>query len=730
MLAHPLFRPLTIAVSLVLAALGLTIVCWPLCQWYPALCFIVAVLIAAWQWGLGQGIATTCVAALPLLFFYRNSPSDGLMPWGEVVWRLGLFVLVGGLASYITHLCLWARLAVARLDGTLAAVDDALIFTDERGEVRRLNLVAESLTGWKSADAVGQPLDRVFQCTSGDKRKPTAIACDKVIREGMLLDLPADATLMNVLGGEVCIEGRAAPYRGDPREPTGMVVVFRDVTKRSQEERDCRKRAEQFQALAACAPTAMLFLDQQGRCLFANGAWLTASGLAEKDCLGDGWSRAVHGEDRGRLITEWQHALRAGREFYAECRLQPRRGEVRWLRVSSAPMLSERGQLLGHVGVLEDAEARKQAEAALFESENRFTAFMKNFPGLAFLRDADGRYIYANDAYARVIGCDPGECDGKTDAELLGSNHENPFCSHVEHVLEYQDDRECAETRYGEAIYVVHQFAVPGRENSEVRFGVLAIDITAQKEAEQSLRRAREEFEAKWSERAGDLKRSEDALRKARGDLEKHLTDCAGRQKQSEEALRSARNELEQHRRQLEEHVQARRKSEEALKAATELLDEQVGEHDGALRALQRQLDEKSELLTSLEEQLAGEDQQTARVSELEAANRQLETKLSNLEHERDLERDELAQEQDKLTTEIQTLRQQLSEVEAERETLRRELAEAAKATVATPSISAAPPDLADAAETHQILVHSWRLVENMESWRARELSADWLSYN
>src|SRR5262245_914817 len=115
MLAHPLFRHLAVSVSLVLGAVLLTLLFWPLCQWYPAAFFLAAVLAAGWRWGPLQGIDTAAIALVPLLFFNRNAGGEaGPTPWGEVAWRLGLFALSAGLAVFLIHLCRTALSAVAR----------------------------------------------------------------------------------------------------------------------------------------------------------------------------------------------------------------------------------------------------------------------------------------------------------------------------------------------------------------------------------------------------------------------------------------------------------------------------------------------------------------------------------------------------------------------------------------------------------------------------------------
>ena len=49
------------------------------------------------------------------------------------------------------------------LELTLRSIGDAVISTDERGEIQFMNLVARNLTGWADDSAIGQPLPRVFR---------------------------------------------------------------------------------------------------------------------------------------------------------------------------------------------------------------------------------------------------------------------------------------------------------------------------------------------------------------------------------------------------------------------------------------------------------------------------------------------------------------------------------------------------------------------------------------
>lgn len=46
-----------------------------------------------------------------------------------------------------------------RLRVTFASIGDAVIATDERGAIARMNGVAQTLTGWSEGSAMGHPLE-------------------------------------------------------------------------------------------------------------------------------------------------------------------------------------------------------------------------------------------------------------------------------------------------------------------------------------------------------------------------------------------------------------------------------------------------------------------------------------------------------------------------------------------------------------------------------------------
>src|SRR5262249_49847218 len=60
-----------------------------------------------------------------------------------------------------------------------------------------------------------------------------------------------------------------------------------------------------------------------------------------------------------------------------------------------------------------------QENARLRESEQRFARFMQHLPGLAWIKDLQGRYVYANDAAEKAFHTPRSELYGKTDAQIF-----------------------------------------------------------------------------------------------------------------------------------------------------------------------------------------------------------------------------------------------------------------------------------------------------------------------
>lgn len=240
------------------------------------------------------------------------------------------------------------------------------------------------------------------------------------------------------------IQGIAEP----DRQINGDMVwdgIVMDVSDRKRAEAALKLSEEKFRSLSACSPIGIYLTTPEGLTTYTNPRCQEIFGVtAEAAMQGTDWMQWVHPDDRDRLLTEWMTVASVGQDYFAEYRIMPGEGQVRWVQTRTAPMVSDQGELIGHVGTIEDVTDRKLAEIALHElndsleqkveertlelrhmnqqlqaeiverkrieralrrSEELFRQVFENAPvGIAIAQPNDQRFIRLNPAFCDMLG--------------------------------------------------------------------------------------------------------------------------------------------------------------------------------------------------------------------------------------------------------------------------------------------------------------------------------------
>jgi diguanylate cyclase (GGDEF)-like protein/PAS domain S-box-containing protein len=117
-----------------------------------------------------------------------------------------------------------------RAQVTLNSIGDAVISTDVAGDVTYLNQVAEHMTGWTSAEALGRSFGEVFHIVDSTKPERTVNPMAVAIQQNKTVGLSGSCILIRRDGVESAIEDSAAPIHDRRGQVTGAVMVFHDVT--------------------------------------------------------------------------------------------------------------------------------------------------------------------------------------------------------------------------------------------------------------------------------------------------------------------------------------------------------------------------------------------------------------------------------------------------------------------------------------------------------------------
>ena len=166
---------------------------------------------------------------------------------------------------------------------TLSSIGDAVITTDEEGSVTFLNPVAESLTGWRLQEAVGQSLDTVFRIINEESRQPVKSPTVGDFREGGNLGQVSHNLLIARDGTERPLEDSAAPISNDKGEVAGIVLVFRDITERRKTERALGKALVYADDIIATLREPFVVLDGDLRVKTANRSFYDSFHVSKEE---------------------------------------------------------------------------------------------------------------------------------------------------------------------------------------------------------------------------------------------------------------------------------------------------------------------------------------------------------------------------------------------------------------------------------------------------------------
>lgn len=119
----------------------------------------------------------------------------------------------------------------------LQSIGDGVIATNLHGNIMLMNAIAENLTGWKLEEAESKPITEVFHIINKLTRAVSDNPIESVLKTGKALKLDPDTVLISRNDEkEYYINDSCAPILNKKGNIMGVVLVFRDVSKRKEEE--------------------------------------------------------------------------------------------------------------------------------------------------------------------------------------------------------------------------------------------------------------------------------------------------------------------------------------------------------------------------------------------------------------------------------------------------------------------------------------------------------------
>jgi PAS domain S-box-containing protein len=167
---------------------------------------------------------------------------------------------------------------------------------------------------------------------------------------------------------ELRVEERTHELKRTIQELESEITLRCQIQVALHQEKVALHKSEQlFRSLSACSPVGIFLADVTGDLTYVNprlqrlAAYNAEANPAEAS-LKSSWMAWVHSEDRDRVFAAWAEHTQQGYSYGDEYRLQLPNGKLRWVQTRSSPLFADTGQLIGHVGTVEDVTEQKQAE--------------------------------------------------------------------------------------------------------------------------------------------------------------------------------------------------------------------------------------------------------------------------------------------------------------------------------------------------------------------------------
>ncbi len=358
-------------------------------------------------------------------------------------------------------------------DAALFLTSEGTVLAANRG-VAALGLSPKALLGRGLAELTSAPAESVRDCLRlwSRSREPAAHAHPaRRRRPKYLLPLPRR-------GRPPSPPSPPIPTHADGGREEGRKtrILLRLVPK---------EHSENLRVTLANIGDAVITTDADGRVTFLNPVAESSAGRG-----------AGPPHDNARLVGEVVEQLRSRGAWVGEFHNRKRDGTpvTTFARITAL----EIGGKSYWVCVQEDITERRRAEEALRASEQRFAGFMQHLPGLAWIKDLRGRYVYANDAACKAFRAARAKLYGKTDEELFPPQTAALFRENDRKALAAGLGVQVVETLEHEDGVVHHslvsKFPIPGPDGAAAFVGGMAIDITDHKRAEQVLEESEQRF--------------------------------------------------------------------------------------------------------------------------------------------------------------------------------------------------------------------------------------------
>ncbi len=370
---------------------------------------------------------------------------------------------------------------------------------DGPGKYLLVNNKAVQMLGYSKEELLEMSPRNIVPEDIAKKIMPEVIK--KLVREGQATfesgNRRKDGSIIPI---EVSI--RAFRYKGKDVD----LSIVRDITERRKIEETLRQSEEKFRKVFENSPLAITLATPDFRFHSVNPAWISMTGYSEEELLKMSFKDITHPD---YLAGDLEHIqdLEAGTipAYSTEKRYIRKDKSILWGFLRVVPIRDQHGPLRFFAAQIEDITERKQAVAALRESEERFKLISERSPDHIIIQDLNLRYLWVLNPQ---LGLKIDDMIGKTDYDILNKEDADNLTRVKKQVLEkgtVVPFETSLVSLHGEREYFDGLFQPKFDKDGKIN-GLMGYfrNVTSQKLIEIALRQSEEKFRS-FVENANDV---------------------------------------------------------------------------------------------------------------------------------------------------------------------------------------------------------------------------------
>jgi PAS domain S-box-containing protein len=288
---------------------------------------------------------------------------------------------------------------------TLQSLGDAVIATDTKGFITRMNPMAETLTGWKFSEAKGKKINDIFHIVNAFTGHQIKNPVDKVLQTGKIEGLANHTKLISKNGKEYQIADSGAPIKNDMGKITGVVLVFRDVTEEYGVQKKLYHSRELLQCIVEHANSAVAVFDDKMNYIYVSRKFMADFRVENMDLIGKN-HYDMFPDLSPDVIEAHRKALQGtvtrndrGKYIHPD-------GSVEWTKWEVRPWYETEEKIGGIILYAEYITEQVKAEEQIRESERRLNSLVENLPGFVYRCKYDENWtmLFLSSRFEKITG--------------------------------------------------------------------------------------------------------------------------------------------------------------------------------------------------------------------------------------------------------------------------------------------------------------------------------------